>query len=383
MTAYFDNAATTFPKPDIVYLSMDKFYREYGVNIGRGQYPLAEQGSRLVEETRRLLLDLFHSQNKKVVFTSSATEGINLVLQGIEWKNGMTVYMSPFEHNAVTRTLNYLTKIYNINVCQLYVDKVSIDFDIEKVKYQFQDNKPDLIVMTHASNVCGLISPVNDIFSLAKSYNAITVLDMAQTAGLVDINLNDCFVDYAVFAGHKTLYGPFGIAGVICDENSKLSPLIYGGTGTESANQEMPLDIPSRFEVGSLNIHAISGLNSALKWISKVGIENIINCEQNRLKRLFSILNRFKNIQVVGMNDLTKHVGVVSCIFDGFSSNEIGKILGENDIAVRTGLHCSPSAHKFLGTFPSGTVRVSVSYFNSDNDFNKLEKVLEYIEENS
>ncbi len=380
---YFDNAATTFPKPEIVYSSMDKFYRQYGVNIGRGQYTLAEHGSGVVEETRGLLLDLFHSQNKNVVFTSSATEGINLVLQGIKWNHGMTVYISPFEHNAVTRTLNYLTRMYNINICELYVDKEAIDFDIEKIKYQFQDDKPDVVVMTHASNVCGLIFPVKEIFNLAKNYNAITVLDMAQTAGLVDINLNDSYVDYAIFAGHKTLYGPFGIAGVICDDDSKLEPLIYGGTGTESANQEMPLDTPSRFEAGSLNIHAISGLNSALKWINTIGIEKISYHEQNNLKRIYSILSRFNNIKIIGMNDLNKHVGVVSCVFDGFSSDEIGKILGENDIAVRTGLHCSPSAHKFLGTFPSGTVRLSVSYFNNDDDFEKLEEVLEYIEENS
>lgn len=380
---YFDNAATTFPKPEIVYSSMDNFYRQYGVNIGRGQYPLAEYGSRIVEETRGLLLDLFHSQNKKTVFTSSATEGINLVLQGIKLSHGMTVYISPFEHNAVTRTLNYLTKMYDIKICKLYVDKEPVDFDIEKIKYQFQDNKPDVVVMTHASNVCGLISPVKEIFSLAKKYNAMTVLDMAQTAGLVDINLNDCFVDYAVFAGHKTLYGPFGIAGVICDVNSKLSPLIYGGTGTESANQEMPLDMPSRFEAGSINIHAISGLNSALKWINTIGIGKISRREQNSLKRVHSIISGFNNVKIIGMNDLNKHIGVVSCVFDGFSSNEIGKILGENDIAVRTGLQCSPSAHKFLGTFPSGTVRLSVSYFNSENDFYKLEEMLEYIEENS
>lgn len=380
---YFDNAATTFPKPDIVYSSMDKFYREYGVNIGRGQYPLANNGSILLDETRKLLLDLFHSQNKKVIFSSSATEGINIILQGIEWKDGMTVYMSPFEHNAVTRTLNYIRKLFQINIVQLCVNKESIDFDIEKIKYQFQDEKPDVLVISHASNVCGLIAPVKEIFGLAKQYKAITVLDMAQTAGLLDINLNDCFVDYAIFAGHKTLYGPFGIAGIICDEKSKLTPLMYGGTGTESANQEMPINIPSRFEVGSLNIHAISGLNSALKWINMVGIEKIFQCEQNSLKKLHSMLSKFNNIKIVGMNDITKHVGVVSCVFDGFSSNEIGKILGEDDIAVRTGLHCSPSAHIFLGTFPSGTVRISIGYFNSDDDFNKLEEVLEYIEENS
>ncbi len=383
MTVYFDNAATTFPKPDIVYAFMDNFYRSYGVNIGRGQYPLANYGSVLVDETRELLLDLFHAQNKKVIFSSSATEGINIVLQGMDWRDGMTVYVSPFEHNAVTRTLHYLKKLFHINIVHLHVDKELLEFDIEKIKYQFQDEKPDILVVNHASNVCGLIAPVRELFGLAKKYLAVTVLDMAQTAGLVDIDLNSCFVDYAIFAGHKTLYGPFGIAGVICDESSKLMPLIYGGTGTESANPEMPTAIPSRFEVGSLNIHAISGLNSALKWINTIGLKEMFQCEQKNLNKLVSVLSRFNNIQIVGMNDTTKHVGVVSCVFDKYSSNEIGKILGENDIAVRTGLHCSPAAHIFLGTFPSGTVRLSMGYFNTDSDFEKLESVLEYIEENS
>lgn len=383
MTVYFDNAATTFPKPDTVYSFMDDFYREYGVNIGRGQYPLANYGSALVDETRKLLLDLFHAQNKQVIFSSSATEGINIVLQGIGWRDGMTVYVSPFEHNAVTRTLQYIKKAFNINIVHLHVDKELFQFDIEKIRYQFQDEKPDVLVINHASNVCGLIAPAKELFGLAKQYQAVTVLDMAQTAGLVDINLNKCFVDYAIFAGHKALYGPFGIAGVVCDENSKLTPLIYGGTGTESANLEMPTAIPSRFEVGSLNIHAISGLNSALKWINTIGLKEMFRCEQNNLKKLISLLSRFNNIQVVGMTDATKHVGVVSCVFDRYSSNEIGKILGESDIAVRTGLHCSPAAHTFLGTFPSGTVRLSMGYFNTDADFKKLESVLRYIEENS
>lgn len=378
--AYFDNAATTFPKPEEVYRFMDTFYRECGANAGRGQHKLSARANALIEETRRMLLELFHCSNKKVVFTATATEALNLILSGISINSGCTVYISPFEHNAVTRMLHHIQKSIDFNIELLEVDAGTNNYNLQKISEQFSTKRPECIIISHASNVCGVVAPIKDIFTEGKKYNAVTVVDMCQTAGLVDTDLSSDIFDYAVFEGHKTLYGPMGVGGFICKPSININPLIYGGTGVESANQDMPDEIPVKYEAGSHNISAIAGLNASLKWINEKGISNIFETEHKNRTKLIEILNSYANITVINPEN---SIGVVSCVFDGYSSDNIGQVLSDHDIAVRTGLHCSPYAHKFLGTFPAGTVRFSVSYFNSNDDFEKLEEVLEYIEENS
>ena len=378
--AYFDNAATTFPKPEEVYSFMDTFYRECGVNIGRGQHRLAARANALMEETRELLLELFHCSNKKVIFTNTATEAINLVLNGINIPSGANVYISPFEHNAVTRTLHHLQQASDFNIQVLSVDSNTLDYDLSEINIQFDEQPPFCCIVSHASNVCGAVAPVSEIFSTSKKYKSINIVDMCQTAGLIDTDLSSDNYDYAIFEGHKMLYGPMGIGGIIAKPTIKISPLIYGGTGVESANQDMPDEIPVKYEAGSHNISAISGLNASLRWIRNIGIEKIYIKEQQLTKMLIEIIEKHDNITALKPKN---YIGVISCVFDGYSSDNIGQVLNENNIAVRTGLHCAPYAHKFLGTFPAGTVRFSLSYFNSDEDLQKLEQVLDYIEENS
>jgi len=378
---YFDNAATTFPKPEAVYTFTDKFYREYGVNVGRGQHKLAFAASRLVNETRELLLGLFHCPTKKVVFTHTATEALNIILQGLGIANNYNIYLSPFEHNAVTRVLHHLRGFYDLNIRTLAVDKRTLTYDLEKIKYQFAVDKPNIVVISHASNVCGVIAPIRDICELSKSHNAVNVIDMAQTAGLIDTDLSSSIYDFTVFAGHKTLYAPFGVAGFICTGDIKPNPLLFGGTGIDSANQGLPTTIPEIYEVGSPNIMSIAGLNAALKWLAETEIESVYAREKENHKELLKVLSDFENIRVIGSLNMDNCIGVVSCLFDGYSSDNIGQILSEHDIAVRTGLHCAPSAHKFLDTFPTGTVRFSISYFNEKEDFIRLRETLEYIAE--
>lgn len=381
--AYFDNAATTFPKPEQVYTLTDKFYREYGVNVGRGQHKLAFAASKLVEETRKLLLDMFNCPAKKVVFTPSATIAMNIVLQGLDIRDNYTIYLSPFEHNAVTRVVYALQGIYKLKVIELVVDKKTLQYDIEQIKYQFTENKPNLVVMSHASNVCGVVAPIKDICNMSKAYGATNVIDMAQTAGLIETDLCSDIYDYAIFAGHKTLYSEFGIAGFICKADSDLKPMLFGGTGVDSANQELPNTIPERFEIASPNIRAIASLNASLKWLNEHAIHSISVKEKENHEKLLRLLSEFDNITVIAPCDSQNSIGVVSVVFDGYSSDSIGAILSDNNIAVRTGLHCAPSAHKFLDTFPAGTVRFSVSYFNTNDDFRELKEALEYIYENS
>lgn len=380
---YFDNAATTFPKPEAVYETMNQFYRAYGVNVGRGMFREASIASNLVSETRKLVLDLLHTTTDySCVFTATATEAINVILQGIEWKDGMIVYISPFEHNAILRTLNYLGKEYSILVKEITPYK-DFSYNYQEIRNTFKEYRPDVVVMSHASNSFGFVNPVNEIFNIAKEFDAITVCDMAQTAGLIDINIVQSHIDYAVFAGHKTLYGPLGISGFVTNQKCKLKPLIFGGTGIDSKSPNMPEEMPTKYEAGSYNIHAISGLNASLKWINLVGISNIYEQEKKNTQHLLNILNSHKNIRVIRCPDECKNIGVISCVFDGYSSDNIGQILSEHNIAVRTGLHCSPRSHEFLKTAPNGTVRFSVSFYTDLESFNVLESTLAYIEENS
>lgn len=379
---YFDNAATTYPKPEEVYSFMDKFYRECGVNIGRGQHTLAHKASNLLEETKDFLKDLFDAKNKEIAFTPSATESLNIVLRGLPWNKQSVVYITPFEHNSVLRVLYHLQKKYDIEIRELSVNKLTLEYEFEKIKYDFQEYHPDVVIMSHASNMCGLIAPIKEICDLAKNYDAVTVVDMAQTAGLIPVSLASVKADYTIFAAHKTLYGSFGLSGIILDSKSSISPFLYGGSGLNSASPDVPDTVPERFEIGSQNIQAIAALNSALKWIGKQGVDAIYDKEKHYTKKMIEIFSRYSNIKIIGYKNENSNIGVISCVFDGYSSDNIGQVLNQHDIAVRTGLQCSPLAHKFFNTFPGGTVRFSIGYFNDDDDLKKLSEVLDYIELN-
>lgn len=379
--AYFDNAATTYPKPEVVYASMDQFYRSNGASAGRGHYNLAQSASALIGETRALVQKLLHCPAKQVVFTPTATIALNIIIQGLIRKGSKSIYISPFEHNAVTRTLHHFEEAGIISVHQLAVSH-EMNYDLDRIRYQFESERPDLVIVSHASNVFGLIAPVTEICSLAKMFSAVTVIDMAQTAGLVDCNLGLNVFDFAVFAGHKTLYGPTGISGFVMNPAVDLSPVIFGGTGFESANQNMPQSLPERYEMGTMNISGIAGLNAALKWGLEQGIEAIWEKEKEHREELIELLKEYWFIKIVGNYPGCNYVGIVSCLIEGISSDSAGEIFDRCGIAVRTGLQCAPLAHQFVGTHPAGTIRFSVGYFTSEEDFEELKQALDYIEEN-
>ena len=379
--AYFDNAATTYPKPDSVYSFMDEFYRNSGGSAGRGNYSLASSAKGLIDETRKLLQELLHCPAKQVVFTPTATIALNIIIQGIIATGVKNVYISPFEHNAVTRTLHHFEELGQIKVTQLSVSP-SFQYDLERIKYQFDAVRPDFLIMSHASNVIGLIAPAEEICTLAKSSGAITLVDMAQTAGLVDLNVGLEAIDFAVFAGHKTLLGPTGISGFIMNPAVNLPPVLFGGTGYDSANQNMPDSLPEKYEMGTLNIAGVAGLNAALKWIRDKGIDWVRQQEEINREKLLAILTEYDFLSVVGYNPECKYVGIVSCLMDGISSDSAGKIFSDRGISVRTGLQCAPKAHQFIGTYPAGTIRFSVNLMTSDADFEALRYALDDIETN-
>lgn len=382
--AYFDNAATTFPKPECVYDFMNTFYRECGGNAGRGNHKFSMGAGKVVSESRSRLQQLLHCENKKIVFTPSATVALNMILQGV--LNGGTsqrknVYISPFEHNAVTRVLHHYEEIGIINIAMLDIDD-NLHYDFARIKKNFDKATPSLMIVSHASNVIGLISPVEELCSIAKKYDAITVIDMAQTAGLVDLNVGLETIDFAVFAGHKTLYGPTGIGGFAMKPNFDLDTILFGGTGFESANQDMPRDIPQRYEMGTLNIVGIAGLYASTGWILDEGMDCLWEHELSKRKELLKILRSYDFVKIVGDNENNQYVGIVSCVIDGLPSDTASSVFAEQNIAVRSGLQCAPLAHKTLGTFPSGTIRFSCSAFTSDDDFNELVKTLDWVKEN-
>ena len=379
--AYFDNAATTYPKPDSVYSFMDEFYRNSGGSAGRGNYSLASSAKGLIDETRKLLQELLHCPAKQVVFTPTATIALNIIIQGIIATGIKNVYISPFEHNAVTRTLHHFEELGQIKVTQLSVSP-SLQYDLERIKYQFDAVRPDFLIMSHASNVIGLIAPAEEICTLAKNFGAITLVDMAQTAGLVDLNVGLEAIDFAVFAGHKTLLGPTGISGFIMNPAVNLPPVLFGGTGYDSANQNMPDSLPEKYEMGTLNIAGVAGLNAALKWIKEKGIDRVRQQEEINRENLLAILTEYDFLSVVGYNPECKYVGIVSCLMDGISSDSAGKIFSDRGISVRTGLQCAPKAHQFIGTYPAGTIRFSVNLMTADADFEALRYALDDIEAN-
>lgn len=379
--AYFDNAATTYPKPECVYQTMDEFYRNTGGSAGRGNHLFSMATGNIVAETRKKIQELLHCQAKQVVFEPTATIALNIIIQGVIENGARNIYISPFEHNAVTRTLAGLSKKVSLNIIELSVDDF-LHYDLEQIRYQFESVPPDFVIVSHASNVIGLIAPVEDIFILAKKYKAVTLVDMAQTAGLVDCNIGLEVFDFASFAGHKTMLGPTGISGFIMKPDIDLPPILYGGTGTESANQDMPCTLPERYEMGTLNTVGIAGLYASVNWILAHGVDALFKEEHEKRSKLLSILQAFDFIKVIGNRSGDDFVGIVSCLIQGISSDSAGEIFSNNNIAVRTGLQCAPLAHRFLKTFPAGTIRFSVNAFTSDADFDELREVLEFISDN-
>lgn len=378
--AYFDNAATSWPKPQEVYDFMDSFARERGGNAGRGTHKGAMAAAAVAAGTRARLQTLLRCPSKRIIFEPSATIALNVIIQGMIAKGARNIYVSPFEHNAVTRVLHHFEALSKISVSVLKIDG-GLRFDFERMKFQFDERKPDMVIASLASNVCGIILPVEKIFSLAKKYGAVTVVDMAQTAGLVDLNVGSSDIDFAVFAGHKTLLGPTGIAGFAMSDGVDLPPLIFGGTGSDSANQDMPESLPQKHEAGSANIFGMAGLYASLGWILREGVGKIHETAKSNRSKLLNIFKNFDFVKIAGESDGAEYIDVVSILIDGVPSDSAGAIFDERDIAVRCGLQCAPLAHKTLGTFPAGTVRFSAGYFTSDEDFAQLEKAMREIGE--
>lgn len=372
---YLDNAATTFPKPEPVYQAMDSFYRKYGGNAGRGANPIARKAAALVDETRILVADWL--QAPQVVFSPSATIALNTVIMGARLRAGDVVYVSPFEHNSVLRPLEHLRKTIGISVKVLPFNKLTFACDLVELEKQFRLEPPTLICITQVSNVIGLILPVNNIAHLAKVNNsqAVVLVDGAQAAGLLPLDTSR--IDALVFSGHKSFYGPYGIAGIAFGTEWRPEPLIYGGTGTVSESIEMPESGASRFESGSQNISAIAGLNAAVQWLQKTGREAINAHIHVLAKYLVESLEQLPDVTLYLPRDVTQRHGIVSFSVEDVRPQAIENALGARAISVRAGLHCSPWTHEFLNTkLQGGILRLSPAFFNDATQFSSVMEVI-------
>lgn len=378
---YLDNAATTFPKPESVYEALDKANRHLAVNAGRGSYALAKQASEVIAETKNEIKKLANADDvAEVVFTASATLACNQIFGGIDWKKEDVVYVSPYEHNAVMRVLHGMQERYKFEIEELAMDDSTLELDLTRVEYQFAKKSPSAVVMSHVSNVLGYVLPIEEIANLAVEYGAIVVVDGAQALGLVPVNLRKLKVDFYIFAGHKTMYGPFGVGGFVNCSGKILRPFLAGGTGSDSLNLEMSVDSVAGMEPGSPNIVAIAGLLAALQ---EEGREKWCLEEQKLTAYLIQQLDDIPDVSVYRIADSLRQVGIVSFNINGYKAEEVGMILDEDyHIAVRTGYQCAPLIHEHLHSKAyAGVVRASVGMFTTKDEIDCLIQAVREIAE--
>ena len=375
---YLDNAATSWPKPEIVYKTMDAFLRTKGGNPGRGSNSMALAARETVEETRRLIARLINvSETNRVIFTLNCTDALNLGLKGL-LKPGDHVVTDCIGHNSLVRPLRKLER-QGVKVTRLPPSPergVVSPSDIEAAITR--DTR--LIVVTHASNVNGIIQPIEEYGAVARKHKIAFMVDAAQTAGKYPIDAAASNIDLLAFSGHKGLFGPPGTGVLFISEHVNLDTTREGGTGSFSEQEEQPEILPDKFESGTLNSAGIAGLGAGLKFIFDETLDKIIAHEKFLTDKLIAGLRDIPGITLYLPKDLSLMVPVVSFNVKGYQPGEAGTILDQAfDIKVRAGLQCAPAAHKTFGTFPSGTVRISPGYFNRAEEIELTVKAVERI----
>ena len=375
MGIYLDNAATSFPKPKEVATAVYDFMVNNGTSSGRGSYKKAMQSDYIVYECRKLIGKLFNFDNpKKVVFTSNVTDSLNIAMRGILKENDHVI-TSSLEHNAVWRCLKTLERDINIKIDTVECSKDGITNPQDIKKYIKKDTA--LIVFTQASNVLGTIQPIREIGAIAREHNIPFLVDSAQSAGAMKIDVKEDNIDILAFTGHKSLLGPMGTGGLIINTDIDIKPLKAGGTGGDSAYEYQPDYYPNHLETGTSNVSGIAGLREAIKFLNEEGIENIHNKEKELTKYALEKLETVKDIEIYGPKDCEKMLSVISFNIKDKRPEDVGSILDQKyNIMLRAGLHCAPTAHSVIGTKERGTLRIGLGYFNEKEDIDKLVEAL-------
>jgi cysteine desulfurase/selenocysteine lyase len=373
---YLDNAATSWPKPEEVYRAMENFMRHIGANPGRSGHRLSIEAGRVVYEAREIIAQLFNLDDPlRIVFTKNATEALNLAICGV-LRPGDHVITSSMEHNSVMRPLRALEE----QGVELTVVGCSAEgfLNPQDLGNAIKPNTR-LIILTHASNVVGTLLPVAEIGAIARRHNVIFCVDAAQTAGAFPIDIKVMNIDLLAFSGHKLLFGPPGTGGLCVAKGVEdvLKPLMRGGTGSRSESEHQPSFLPDKYESGTPNTVGLAGLAAGVQFILSQGITNLRIREENLTRRIIEGIQAIPKVILYGSGDTRQQVAVVSFNIAGLSSSEVALQLDEDyNIMCRPGLQCAPLAHKTLGTFPLGTVRISPGYFTTEDS---IKTVLEAI----
>ncbi len=372
---YLDNAATSFPKPEEVYQALDHFARSELANPGRAGHKMALAAERALDDARHLLNQFFGGKGpERWAFTLNGTDALNMAFKGV-LNDGDHVVTTDLEHNSVSRPLRAMELAGRITLTRVRPDGGGT-VDPDDVRRAIIP-KTRLVAMTHASNVLGTVQPVGDVGRIARAHDLLLLVDAAQTAGVLKIDVSELNIDLLAFPGHKSLMGPTGTGALYVGPRAKPRPWREGGTGGDSASETQPRELPYHLEGGTPNVLGVAGLAAGVRWVQAQGAGSIHAREIALCERLRRELEGSAGHEVFGHRDPSRRVGTLSFRSAALPAAELGGILDQAfDIAVRPGLHCAPYTHRALGTFPDGTVRVSVGPFNTEEDIDRLAAAL-------
>ena len=367
---YLDNSATSFPKPEEVYTFMDTFYRKHGVNPGRSGFDAAIETEEIVDNTRRMLTQLFNGggDHKRLTFSYNATDSLNLLINGLV-EPGIHVITTMLEHNSVLRPLYCHEQAGTIKVTYTPFDKQTGFVNPSDIEKAIQPNTK-FVVVTHCSNVLGTVQPLAEIGAICKKHGLIFVVDGSQGAGGNEVDMQACNIDAYAFTGHKCLMGPTGIGGSYVREGVHIKHTRAGGTGVRSAYPAHLEEYPYRLEYGTLNLVGVAGLNAGVKWVMKEGLSKIHDREMALWNKLRLALKDIKGVTLYCAEGPENHNPVLSFNIQGFEAGDVGTMLDvDYNIAVRTGLQCAPKVHECIGTADiHGTVRMSIGAFTTEEE---------------
>jgi len=363
---YLDNAATSFPKPESVYRAMDEFARNFAGNPGRSGHRLAVQSENRVQRCRIAIARLLNAKDpSEVILTLNATDGLNIAQKGF-LRPGDHVITSHTEHNSINRPLAAMAKAGTITY-----DKAASAPDgtvpAEAIEKLIKKNTR-LLAITHCSNVLGVLNPVEEYSRLARKRGIATLIDASQSVGVVPIDVQALGVDMVAFPGHKNLFGPMGTGALWVGPGIDLRVFREGGTGFKADQEMQPEEMPFKLEGGTPNAHGYAGLAAGVEFVEREGLDKILRHERALAMRFVEALRGNPKVEIFSGRNPDRQIGPVSIRIKGLEPAQVGKVMDEKyEIACRPGLHCAPGTHKFLGTFPAGTVRFSFGYFNTDD----------------
>jgi cysteine desulfurase/selenocysteine lyase len=383
---YLDNAATSFPKPDVMHDTVRDFYRQNGVNPGRTGCDLALKAEEMISDTRRRLSYFFNPSLEesgiekdpdRLVFTMNATMSLNLIINGTVGP-GDHVVTTLCEHNSVIRPVNHRVRDHGAEATYVRPDPEGY-VDPEDIRRAVKSNTT-LVVVNHGSNVSGVVQDITTIGAICKEDGVQLAVDAAQTAGVLPIDMSKSNISFLSFTGHKCLFGPPGTGGICVADDAEIRGTIWGGTGVRSAHPYHLEEYPYRLEAGTLNLAGIAGLNAGVRWVQEKGVDAIHAHEMKLLAMLQDGLTQINGVTLHGTRNLDRRVATLSVSVNGYDASDVGTFLDvDYDVLTRTGLHCAPRIHEHYGTAPRGTVRFSVGPFNTDAHITTAIKAVEEI----